>query len=558
VAETNPPGDQRRDEAAHDVQIRTFLIADVRGWTLFTQERGDEAAAKLAAKFADVVREVVEARGGTLLELRGDEAMCVFSSAREAIRSAVDLQVRFVDETIDQPELPLPIGIGLDAGEAVPVQGGYRGAALNLAARLCGQARAGEILASREVTHLARRLDGIRYEDRGALTFKNIPDPVEVVRVAPEGVDPVERLRPFTPTPPVPKRSRRWSVAVGVAAVLALVAISIPLLGSDDPGRITLGSNTVARLDAADGGVDLTTSLRRRPGAIASGFGSVWVAYPDGRSVERLDAGDGTRSDTIEVGSSPSGIAIGEGSVWVTNAGDGTVSRIDPETGTVTGELRAGASPAGIAVGDGALWVADGVGASLLRIDPASGRSDVVELDGQPSGVTFTEDGVWVAVAPDEVVLVDPDDLSITLSQAVGTRPTALVRAFGSIWIANDVDGTITRLDPSTGNEQATISVGDGPTSIVPPVGACGSRSSTTEPSSRSIRARARSTADSPSARRRHRSPRRAIRCGSPPVRPRPSTVEGPSRSRRTGRRSTQQLRRSIPRSRTTRRGGAS
>lgn len=28
--------------------IRTFLIADVRGYTLFTQERGDEAAAKLA------------------------------------------------------------------------------------------------------------------------------------------------------------------------------------------------------------------------------------------------------------------------------------------------------------------------------------------------------------------------------------------------------------------------------------------------------------------------------------------------------------------------------
>ena len=49
-------------------------------------------------------------------------------------------------------------------------------------------------------------------------------------------------------------------------------------------------------------------------------------------------------------------------------------------------------------------------------------------LDGQPSSVIFTEDGVWVAVAPDEVVLVDPDDLSITLSQAVGTGPR---RSFG-------------------------------------------------------------------------------------------------------------------------------
>ena len=80
----------------------------------------------------------------------------MFASTREAIRAALDLQQRFVEETLEQPELPLTVGIGLDAGETVQVQRGYRGGALNLAARLCGQARAGEILASREVTHLAR------------------------------------------------------------------------------------------------------------------------------------------------------------------------------------------------------------------------------------------------------------------------------------------------------------------------------------------------------------------------------------------------------------------
>src|SRR5918994_1670051 len=142
--------------AADDAGIRTFLIADVRGYTLFTQQRGDEAAGKLAAKFARIAREAVEARGGTLLELRGDEALCVFASPRQAIRAAVDLQERFVEETLADPTLPLTVGIGLDAGEAVAVESGFRGGALNLAARLCGQARAGEILASREVAHLAR------------------------------------------------------------------------------------------------------------------------------------------------------------------------------------------------------------------------------------------------------------------------------------------------------------------------------------------------------------------------------------------------------------------
>src|SRR6266511_3119182 len=43
-------------------QIRAFLIADIRGYTVFTQDRGDEGAARLAAKFAGIVRQQVEDR----------------------------------------------------------------------------------------------------------------------------------------------------------------------------------------------------------------------------------------------------------------------------------------------------------------------------------------------------------------------------------------------------------------------------------------------------------------------------------------------------------------
>jgi class 3 adenylate cyclase len=50
--------------------VRTFLIADIRGYTRFTQERGDEAAARLAARFAEVVQDGVEATGGVLVDLR--------------------------------------------------------------------------------------------------------------------------------------------------------------------------------------------------------------------------------------------------------------------------------------------------------------------------------------------------------------------------------------------------------------------------------------------------------------------------------------------------------
>ena len=177
-----------------DAHIRTFLIADVRGYTVFTHERGDEAAAQLAGKFATVAREAVEARGGTVVELRGDEALAVFDSARQAIRAAVELQRRFVDETVADPTLPLAVGIGLDAGEAVAVQGGYRGGALNLAARLCGIAAPAEILASPAVTHLARKVDGVAYVDRGSVSLKGLADPVQVIRLRAEADDAAEDM----------------------------------------------------------------------------------------------------------------------------------------------------------------------------------------------------------------------------------------------------------------------------------------------------------------------------------------------------------------------------
>ncbi len=173
--------------------IRTFMIADVRGYTSYTQTYGDEAAAKLAAGFAAITREVVTGSGGELVELRGDEALTVFGSARDAIAAAVSLQERFVTETVRDADMPLLVGIGLDVGEAVPVEGGYRGGALNLAARLCSLAAPGEILASQMTTHLAGPLDGIAFEDRGQTRLKGMRDAVPVVRVKGRD-DPIGRL----------------------------------------------------------------------------------------------------------------------------------------------------------------------------------------------------------------------------------------------------------------------------------------------------------------------------------------------------------------------------
>jgi len=240
-----------------DTDVRTFLIADVRGYTRFTEEYGDEVAARLAAKFADVVQDGVEARGGQMVEIRGDEALAVFTSARQAIRAAVDLQAQFDEETQADSEMPLRVGIGIDSGEAVALEdGGYRGAALNIAARLCGRAHGGEVLITEGTSRLAGRLAGIRYVDRGRAHLKNISDPIHTFQVYSEE-EPRTANRWVLLFFGKPGRTLGWKLALAVVLIAAGTAAAVVYFTTSGPGASkgagnVMSSNTVG--DESSGG----------------------------------------------------------------------------------------------------------------------------------------------------------------------------------------------------------------------------------------------------------------------------------------------------------------
>lgn len=194
------------------IAVRTFLIADVRGYTRFTREHGDAEAARLAKKFADVARNSVEARRGRVIELRGDEALAVFGSTAQAVRAALEFQATCSEETAGDPALPLSVGIGIDVGEAIPVEEGFRGVALNTAARLCSRAVAGQVLVTRAVADLAGDIDEVRFEERGPAELKGFEKAVDLIEAvslepaegftlpAPEGEAATAELA--TPLPP--------------------------------------------------------------------------------------------------------------------------------------------------------------------------------------------------------------------------------------------------------------------------------------------------------------------------------------------------------------------
>jgi hypothetical protein len=131
--------------------------------------------------FADLARDAVEARRGRVIELRGDEALAVFESTPQAIRAGLELQEACREAAHQDPEYPLPIGIGISSGEAIPVENGYRGKALNMAARLCSKAAAGQVLVTKDVIDLAGDLAEVEFTSRGAVELKGFDRPAELL-----------------------------------------------------------------------------------------------------------------------------------------------------------------------------------------------------------------------------------------------------------------------------------------------------------------------------------------------------------------------------------------
>jgi class 3 adenylate cyclase len=311
--------------------LRTFLIADIRGYTRFTEEYGDEAAARLADEFAELVADGVEAHDGQLVQLRGDEALAVFTSARQAIRAAVDLQGRFGDETGASSEIPLKVGMGIDSGEAVEVGDGYRGASLNVAARLCGRAHGGDVLVSASTVRLAGRLGGLQYSDRGRIRLKGIPEPVHVYQVYSE-LDAPRSTNWVLMFFREPGRALGWKLGAAVVALAALTAAGVVYLVAGDhtdagtasspPGPGALPTSTEPDALTADDGLDTVVPAAlwqdcrlqtvAEQGALqtavclpADGLPDRWEisAYPDGRTLtEAYDrefrARAGTERDT--------------------------------------------------------------------------------------------------------------------------------------------------------------------------------------------------------------------------------------------------------------------
>jgi adenylate cyclase len=150
-----------------------IAFLDVSGYSSVAEERGDEAAAELAAGLARVVQDAARVQGCRPIKWLGDGVMFHFSDSDRAIRSSLDL----IEET--ERAISVPARIGINAGAVVAQEGDYFGKTVNVAARIADYARPREVLVSEEARQAASGGD-VRFELIGDVPLKGVTNAVRL------------------------------------------------------------------------------------------------------------------------------------------------------------------------------------------------------------------------------------------------------------------------------------------------------------------------------------------------------------------------------------------
>ena len=150
----------------------------------------------------------------------------------------------------------------------------------------------------------------------------------------------------------------------------------------------------------------------------------------------------------------------GSGYVWAV-LGDGPLTRIDPRTAKVTGTVDVGPGATGIDAGFDAVWVADDLSGTITPVDPEPSRSGSLPRSRATSTTSRLAPERSGPSIPTQASSspIDPTTGAVGAPVRVGLRPTDLASGLDALWVANNGDGTISKVNPVTG-KVSTLDVG--------------------------------------------------------------------------------------------------
>ncbi|MDQ2943739.1 MAG: Flp pilus assembly complex ATPase component TadA, partial [Candidatus Dormibacteraeota bacterium] len=163
----------------------TIMFTDVEGSTRLLSTRGFTESHEIMRAYETIIDEKVAEHAGRRIKGLGDGFMISFGSVRHGVECALEIQQAIAEYSKQNPERKIRIRIGINTGEVVEEAGDIFGAAVNVAARVAGKAKGGEILVSEVVRQLVGPMAEMNFAFRGRYKLKGFPDRWRLHQVTP-------------------------------------------------------------------------------------------------------------------------------------------------------------------------------------------------------------------------------------------------------------------------------------------------------------------------------------------------------------------------------------
>ncbi len=140
---------------AKETASLAILFADIAKSTQIYETLGNEAAKKLIDRCISVMVDITGKHNGTVIKTIGDEIMCTFPSADNAVDAAMEMHQELEQTTVkDRPDfVPPNIYAGIQYGPVILDSGDVFGDAVNVAARMVAFAKQRQIITTEETVN---------------------------------------------------------------------------------------------------------------------------------------------------------------------------------------------------------------------------------------------------------------------------------------------------------------------------------------------------------------------------------------------------------------------
>jgi class 3 adenylate cyclase len=161
--------------------VVTIVFIDVTGFSKFASRRDAGEVREVIRVFHWLAREQVAKHGGFEVKQLGDGFMLAFTSPRRALACAIDT-VRATAPHRDGTGLPAAVRVcaGINSGDAIREGDDFFGHTVNVASRIMGRARGGQVLLSEATRLLVGDVEGVRFTDLGPKRLRGIRGSVRV------------------------------------------------------------------------------------------------------------------------------------------------------------------------------------------------------------------------------------------------------------------------------------------------------------------------------------------------------------------------------------------